>query len=103
MISRRTIYVLLLTLLLAAGIRIWAMGVRDDCDRLGPGTRDAPSTVMVESGSRTIVVPCNYWVPRQSMKVQALLLFNVVLGVVFVVSFLTDWARYRARRRAGFQ
>ncbi len=54
---------------------------------------------MVESGTRTIIVPCNYWVPRQSMRVQTLLLFNVVLGVVFVVSVFTDWARYHHRRR----
>ena len=102
MISRRTIFALLLTLLLAVSIRIWAVSVRDDCDRLGPGSRANPTSVLVESGTRTITVPCTYWVPRQSMKVQALLLFNAVLGVVFVVSVFTDWARYRARRRAGF-
>ncbi len=42
MISRRTVFALLLTLLLAVGIRIWAMGVRDDCDRLGPAPPRPP-------------------------------------------------------------
>ena len=101
MISRRTIYSLLLALLLALGIRLWAIGVRDDCDRAGPSNPASPKSVIVESGTRTIAVPCTYWVPRQSMQVQALLLFNLALGIVFLVSVGTDWARYRARRRAG--
>lgn len=98
MISRRTIYSLLLTLLLALGIRLWALGQRDDCDRLAPNPN---AQVMVQSGTRTITVPCTYWVPRQPVQVQALLLLNLVLGVVFFISAGADWARYRARRRAG--
>ncbi len=101
MISRRTIYSLLLTLLLAIGIRVWALSVRDDCDRAGPSNPATPNTVAVESGTRTIDVPCTYWVPRQPTRVQILLLVNVALGVVFIVSAATDWTRYRARRRVG--
>ena len=102
-ISRRTLYTLLLTLLLAASVRLWAACQRDDCDRLGPGTRGTPSSVLVESGTRTITVPCTYWVPRQPVRVQLLVLLNLVLGLVFVVSVGTDWARARARRRALVQ
>ena len=101
MISRRTIYSLLLTLLLALSIRLWAANQRDDCDRAGPANPATPNSVLVESGTRTITVPCTYWVPRQSTRVQIMLLFNIVLGVVFLVSVITDWSRYRARRRAG--
>ena len=99
MISRRTIFSLILTLLLAVSIRLWAVSVRDDCDRFGKGTPANPTSVIVESGTRTIDVPCTYWVPRQSVRVQALLLFNIALGVVFLVSVAGDWSRWRERRR----
>jgi heme/copper-type cytochrome/quinol oxidase subunit 3 len=96
-ISRRTLFALLLTLLLALSIRLWALEQRDDCDRLG---RAPNTTMMVESGTRTITVPCTwpFWALRQSIKVQILLLLNLVLGLVFVISVVTDWGRYRARR-----
>ncbi len=99
MISRRTIFSLLLTLLLAVGIRIWAANAYDPCDHLGPSPRGVPKSVYVESGTRTIAVPCTYWIPRQSMRVQALLLFNAVLVLVFLISTGNDWARHRAIRR----
>lgn len=99
MISRRTIYTLLLTLLLVLGLRLWAVNKRDDCDRLN-GVPNAE--VMVQSGTRTITVPCNYryWALRQPLWVNLLALFGGVLGVVFIISVINDWARLRARRRA---
>ncbi len=100
MISRRTIFSLLLTLLLAAGIRLWAANTRDDCDRQGKGSPATPTTVLVDSGTRSIVVPCTYWIPRQSPRIQALLLFNAVLALVFLLSAADDWSRTRSRRRA---
>lgn len=100
MISRRTMVTVLLALLLGLGIRVWAAGVRDDCDRMGPGTRGQPASVKVESGTRSIDVPCARWAwgLRQTRTVQALALLDGVLGLMVVVFALGDWSRWRERR-----
>jgi len=97
-ISRTTLFSLLLGLLLASGIRLWAVGHRDDCDRYMAGETKLPASQWVVSGTRTIEVPCNDWVLRQPMAVQLLCLADLVLIVVFVLHGLGDARRWFERR-----
>jgi len=101
MISRKTIFSLVLALLIFLGIRTWTIGHRDDCDRLGLNNAK-PATVNVESGTRTVEMPCNLWLPRQPVWVQGVCLLDGAVGAVFVLSLWGDWVRWR-RRRAGSQ
>jgi hypothetical protein len=101
-ISRVTLFSFLLTLLLAAGIWRWDVGHRDDCAAYLAGDKTAPATEYVVSGTRTIVVPCDIWLPRQPEKVQMLCLLDFVLGVVFLLNALQDargWFETRRRMR----
>ena len=49
---------------------------------------------MVESGSHTVDVPCEAWIPRQSLGVQILCLLELLVIVVFIDfnSGDADWA-----------
>ena len=89
MISRQTIVTLLLALLLGFGLKFWALGQRDDCDDYLTGDKSAPASQMVESGSRSVEVPCDAWIPRQSLWVQILCLLELVVIIVFAISFTT--------------
>ncbi len=90
MISRRTIFSFLLTLLLALGLWAWASGRRDDCSAYLEGDTKAPADVIVMSGTRQVVVPCRYWFPRQPRVVQALCLLAGAGCVVFTLSLWGD-------------
>jgi hypothetical protein len=100
-ISRVTLFSLLLGLMLAAGIWRWTDGHKDDCSRFLAGDKSAPASEWVVSGTRTIEVPCNDWTMRQPMRVQVLCLLDLVVVVVFVMSALSDARDQFALRRLG--
>jgi len=99
MISRVTIFSLLLGLMLATGIRLWYSAQRDPCARYLAGDTKAQSSQEVETGTRTIVVPCANWPMRQPAWVQILCLLDLVLGAVFAVNAAIDLRNWLARRR----
>ena len=102
MISRVTIFSLLLALLLAAGIWRWSAVQRDACSPYLGGDRMAPSTMYVVTGTRTVVIPCDDWLERQPGRVQLLCLVDFVLVVMFGLNALQDargWFAMRRRRR----
>ena len=102
MISRVTIFSLLLSLMLAIGIWSWSSSHRDACAAYLAGNKHAPSSEYVPSGSRLIIVPCRDWTSRQPLRVQLLCLANLVLAIVFVLNAtgdLRDWFASRRRLR----
>ena len=99
MISRQTIFSLLLALLVGVGIFAWNEAKRDDCDRAGPD-RGAMQVPVGQSGRKVLLVRCNDWLPRQPVKVQAWCFLDVALGVVFGMSLLADVARGNRERSA---
>ena len=99
MISKQTIFSLLLALLLAFGMHAWTIGHIDDCDRFRADKTGTPTSVMVQSGTRVVSVPCSIWVLRQPMWMQGCCALLVVLGVIFVFGLWSDWSRSSERRR----
>jgi hypothetical protein len=89
-LSRVTIFSLLFALLL--GLAIWShtQARRDDCSSYLAGDKRAPSSEYVVSGSHTVVVPCNQWLPRQPVRVQVLCLLDLLTVVVFAFNLLQD-------------
>ena len=100
MISRQTIVTLLLALLLGFGLKFWALGQRDDCDDYLAGDKSAPASQVVEAGSRSVDVPCEAWIPRQSQWVQILCLLELAVIVVFTISFVGDVRDWTINRRS---
>jgi hypothetical protein len=100
MISRQTIVTVLLALLLGVGLKFWALGQADDCDDYLAGDKTAPASQTVEAGSRSIDVPCEAWIPRQSQWVQILCLVELVVIVVFMISFVGDVRDWTINRRS---
>ncbi len=98
-ISKVTLYSLLLSLLLASGLWAWAAQERDGCWRYLAGDKKAPATVEVETGTRSIVLPCRDWLPRQSDAVQTVCLLELFLIVLFAGNALQDLRENLARRR----
>jgi hypothetical protein len=98
-ISRRTIFSLLLALLILGGLRLWALGHVDDCSRPVNHLGQMPESVMVESGDRMVEMPCAWWFPRQPLAVQMVALLGAALGLVFGLSAVGDWIRTREARR----
>ena len=101
-ISRVTLFSLLLGLMLATGIRLWSGTQKDDCSRFLAGDTTAPRSEWVVSGTRTIEVPCSDWTMRQPLRIQLLCLLDVVVLVLFVLSALADvrdQSEMRRRRR----
>jgi hypothetical protein len=92
MISRRTIFSLLLAIMIFLGIRLWIMNHRDPCDAYLPG-HVLPATVYVESGTRTVEVPCDWWLPRQPDWLQLTCLLDLAAMVVFGLSVWRDIRR----------
>jgi hypothetical protein len=102
MVSRVTLFSLLLALMLATGIRIWSGGLRDNCARYLAGDKTLPASEWVVSGTRTIEVSCDDWFMRQPMRIQLLCLLDLVLAVLFVLNALIDlrnWLELWRRRR----
>jgi hypothetical protein len=102
MISRVTIFSLLLSLMLAIGIYFWSSGRRDACAAYLAGDSAAQSSEYVASGSRMIAVPCRDWTMRQPLRVQLLCLADLGLVIVFVLDAagdLRDWLAARRRMR----
>ncbi len=99
-ISRVTLFSLLLGLMLGAGIRLWDARQKDNCSLYMAGDKTLSASQMVVSGTRQIVVPCNDWIMRQPMRVQILCLLDFVLLVVFFLNALADLQRsLRSRSR----
>ena len=93
LISRRTIFVLLFSLLLAAGLCVWSAQQHDECSAFLGGDRQAPASQVVRTGTRTILVPCHDWLVRQSMQVQLLCGLTAAGFGVFLVSLWADRKR----------
>jgi hypothetical protein len=101
-ISRVTLFSLLLALLLAVGIRLWYDGQRDACTPYLAGDAGAQKSEWVMSGTRTIEVSCDDWIMRQPLRVQVLCLLDAALTVLFVMNALSDlreWLEFRRRMR----
>jgi hypothetical protein len=101
-ISRITIFSLLLSLMLAIGIWSWSSGRRDACAAYLAGDKTAQSSEYVASGSRLIAVPCKDWTMRQPLRIQLLCLANLGLVIVFMLNAagdLRDWLAVRRRMR----
>jgi hypothetical protein len=99
MISRITLFSLLLGLMLGAGLRLWSAAQQDACTPYLSGERPAQASEYVESGTRMIEVPCNDWFMRQPLRVQVLCLLDMALGVVFLLNALSDLQGWLQRRR----
>jgi hypothetical protein len=103
-ISRVTIFSLLLSLMLALGIWNWSSGRRDACAAYLAGNKSAQSSEYVASGSRLIAVPCRDWIMRQPLRVQLLCLADLGIALVFVLNAagdLRDWLAARTRLRGS--
>jgi hypothetical protein len=101
-ISRVTLFSLLLGLMLATGIRLWSDTQKDDCSRYLAGDKTAPRSEWVVTGTRTIEVSCNDWTMRQPLRIQVLCLLDVVVFLVFVTNAMADvrdQSEMRRRRR----
>jgi hypothetical protein len=99
MISRVTLFSLLLGLMLATGIWMWTNAHPDDCVRQTAPDGSMPASEWVVSGTRQIEVPCNDWTMRQPLAVQVLCLLDLLLAVVFVLNVLLDLQGWSAMRR----
>ena len=98
MISRTTLWSLLVALLIPSGMAVWLSGHRDSCARFLAGDRSLPPTQMVAAGTQMVEVPCTVWLPRQPMWIQILCLVELVVVMVFALHLVGDW-RDRRRRR----
>ena len=96
MISRKTIFSLLLALLLAGCIKAYTLRVINPCDAYLAGQASAPSTVVMNTEGRAVEIPCNSWFLRQPRAVQAWCMFDGLLVVIFIISASAD----RRRRRS---
>ena len=88
---------LLLAVGIALGLRAWSVQQRDPCDEVLAGGRRRV-TVYVESGTRTVEMPCDMWIPRQPAWVQAALILELAVVVVMGLSVAMDWRRRRQSR-----
>jgi len=101
-ISKVTLYSLLLAMMVALTIWTSSQGHRDGCAAYLAGDRTAPSTEYIVTGTRTVVVSCNQWLPRQPTWVQMLCLVELVLIATFLLNGLgnvRDWLERRRRLR----
>lgn len=99
MISRVTLFSLLLGLMLGLGIWMGTSGHRDACSAYSGGEKPAQSSEYVASGSQMIAVPCNDWFMRQSFHVQMLCLVELCLAAIFVLNALGDLRDWQVARK----
>ena len=97
MISRITIFSLLLGLMLGLGTYMRVKGEQDRCNTYPPGTTP-PKTEYVVSGTREVEISCNDWWMRQPTTVQILCIADAGLAMIFVVNALQDiraWIQWK--------
>jgi len=99
MISRVTIFSLLLGLMLGLGIFLHANGERDRCNSY-PAGGVPPNSETVVSGTREIEASCSDWWIRQPIEIQILCIGDAGLGLIFALNALTDLRRSIQWRRA---
>ena len=99
MISRITIYSLLLALMLVLSLRLWHDKHPDNCTLYNAGDHSYPSSMMVVSGTRQIEVPCTDWTMRQPLGVQMFCLLDLLLAALFFFNALSDLQRWMQTRR----
>lgn len=100
MISRVTIFSLLLGLMLGLGIFIHTSSERDRCN-MYPAGGTPPKTEYVVTGTREVEVSCNDWWMRQPLAMQVQCIADAGLGLIFAVNALIDlrrWTRWRRGR-----
>jgi len=100
MLSRITLFSLLLALMLGLGIFIQTKSESDRCNTY-PDGGIAPRSEYVVTGTREVEVPCNDWWVRQSLTVQVLCIADAGLGMIFMVNALGDMRRWLGSRRTG--
>jgi hypothetical protein len=98
-ISRVTLYSLLLGLMLGLGIWMGSSSQHDACSAYLDGNKSAQSIEYVPSGTRLIAVPCSDWIMRQSLKIQLLCMVDLCLGVVFLLNAVGDLRDSLAARK----
>jgi len=98
MISRITIFSLLLGLMLGLGTFMRVKGEQDRCNTY-PAGGIPPKTEYVVSGTREVEISCDDWWMRQPMTVQILCIMDVGLGMIFAVNALQDTRNWIQRRR----
>jgi hypothetical protein len=100
MISRLTMFSLLLGLMLGLGIYMYSQGEQDRCSTY-PAGGVQPRTQYVVTGERQIEVPCSEWFLRQPLALQILVVADFLLGFIFSVNALADLNRWLRWRRAA--
>ena len=99
MVSKRTLVSLFLALLLGCGIRLWSLGPDDACAHYLAGDVRYPSSELIATGTRTVIVPCKDWLSRQPERIQFLCLLEVLTVACFAVYAARDIRQaYEARR-----
>ena len=101
MISQRTIWSLLLAMLVFGGLRVWSLNHTDDCDRYMQGDTSVPASEYVEEGTRTVEVPCDQWLMRPPLRVQMVCLVEAAAVLSVAVSAGYDVVRSARRKRDG--
>lgn len=98
MISRVTIFSLLLGLMLGLGIYTQAETERDRCNTYPAGSTP-PETEYVVTGTREVEVPCNDWWMRQPLAIQILCIADAGFAMIFLVFAAGDLRRRYQQRR----
>ena len=68
----------------------------DNCDAFRAGDPHAPSTQIVEAGTREVEVPCDDWIHRQTTGIQGMFVLDAAAWFVFVIYL---WRDIQSRRR----
>jgi hypothetical protein len=100
MISRLTLFSLLLGLMLGLGIYMHSQSEQDRCNT-SPAGGTQPKSEYVITGERQVEVPCSEWFLRQPLAIQILFVADILLGFVFAINALADldrWLRWRASK-----
>ena len=99
MISRTTIYSLLLGLILALALFMRITRERDRCNTY-PAGGIPPRTEYVVSGTRQFEISCSDWWMRRPQSTQILLIVDIGLGMIFVLFAAGDLRSWVQRAKA---